>query len=271
VDGLISSVANPTVKRMRLLADKKHRRQSGAAVVHGIQPVWQAVEAGFEVETLVVAPDLLRNEPATRMVAEQERRGVRITRVTRELFERLADRDGPSGLAAIIRQRFASIDEFQAPAPSTFVALHRIANPGNLGTIIRTADATGVGGVILIGQTADPYDPAAIKASMGAIFSVPIAAIPDVDTLLSWAGAHQVAVATTAARADSRLWQTDYPSRLAILMGSEGSGLDDRDLERGDLRISIPMVGTAESLNLAVATAVLLYDVWRQRVTASTS
>lgn len=235
--------------------------------MHGIQPVRQAVEAGFEVETLVVAPALLRSEGASRFVAEQRGSGTRVTTVTEDLLTRLSDRERPTGLAAIVRIRLAEPGQLAArrTGRSTVVALDRVSNPGNLGTVIRTADATGADGVLLVGPTADPFDPAAIKASMGAIFNVPVARVSDVDTLFSWAHDREIAVVTTSTKARNQLWKTAYPERLAVLMGAEGDGLSDEVVARGDLQVSIPMVGTAESLNLAVATSVLLYDLWRFR------
>ena len=262
---VVTSAANPVVKRMNMLANRKFRQREGVSVVEGIQPVWQAVEAGLSIEVIVYAPTLLRYEPAVKMVLDQERSGVRVVRLSGELFERLSNRDGPSGLAAIIRQRLSALDGLIVTARSTFVALHQVANPGNLGTIIRTADATGTAGIVLVGATADPYDPDAIKASMGAIFNMPVARAEDSDEFFDWAQRHDVTVATTAARAKDSLWEAEYPSPLAVFMGSEGSGLHDADLERGSLQIRIPMVGTPESLNLAVATSVILYEVRRRR------
>ena len=184
---VISSAANPLIKRIRLLADRKHRRREGAFVVQGIQPVWQAVEAGADIETLIVAPDLLRPAGAAAMVAEQEQRGTRVARLAADLFTRIADRDGPAGLAAIVRARPVPLAGLTADAGSVFVALHEVGNPGNLGTIIRTASAAGAAGVILIGPAADPYDPAAVKASMGALFDVPVARAATGAEFLAWA------------------------------------------------------------------------------------
>ncbi len=182
---LITSAANPLIKRVRLLGDRKHRRREGAFVVMGAQPVWQAVEAGADVEVLIVAPDLLRG-PAAAMVAEQEQRGLKVARLSGTLFARIADRDGPTGLAAILRGRTRGLSDLPVRPDSVFVALHEVANPGNLGTIIRTADAAGAAGVILLGQGTDPFDPAAVKASMGALFSVPVAAEPSDEAFLAW-------------------------------------------------------------------------------------
>ena len=169
-----------------MLAGRKFRQREGMALAEGIQPVWQAVEAGAPVEALIFAPDLLRYQPAVEMVLEQERRGVRVVRLSGELFQRLSDRDGAAGLAAIVGQRLTRSGAARR-ARTVLVALHEIASPGNLGTVIRTADAAGARAVILVGATADPYDPAAIKASMGAIFSVPAARAAGSDEFFAWA------------------------------------------------------------------------------------
>lgn len=260
---LITSSANPLIKRVRLLADRRHRRREGAFVVQGAQPVWQAVEAGADVEVLITAPDLLRG-PAAGMVAEQEARGVRVARLSGPLFARLADRDGPAGLAAIVRGRTPGLGDLAVRHDSVFVALHEVASPGNLGTIIRTADAAGAAGVILVGSCTDPFDPAAVKASMGALFSVPVAAEPSVPEFLRWCRQNALAVAVTSGQGAGSLWDTDIPRPVAILLGGEGPGLPDDLLAAGDLRLRIPMTGTAESLNLAVAAGILLYEIWRR-------
>ncbi len=260
---LITSSANPLIKRVRLLGDRKHRRRDGAFVVQGAQPVWQAVEAGADIEVLITAPDLLRG-PAAAMVAEQEARGVAVARLSGPLFASIADREGPAGLAAIVRGRTPALGELAVRQDSVFVALHEVANPGNLGTIIRTADAVGAAGVVLVGPCTDPFDPAAVKASMGALFSVPVAAEPSPGAFLDWCSGNGVAVAVTAAAGSGTLWDARIPRPVAILLGSEGPGLPDDLLAAGDLRLRIPMTGTAESLNLAVATGILLYETWRR-------
>jgi len=260
---VITSAANPLMKRVRLLDDRRHRRREGAFVVRGVQPVWQAAEAGADIEVLIVAPELLRG-PAVEMLAEQEARGVRVARLSAELFGRIGDRDSPAGLAAIVRKRAAALGELAVRPDSVFAALHEVANPGNLGTIIRTADAAGAAGVILVGQCTDPYDPAAVKASMGAVFSVPVAAVATPAEFLRWCREQGIAVAVTSGSGPVSLWETSLPKPLAILFGSEGAGLPEELLAAGDLQLRIPMTGTAESLNLAVAAGVLLYEAWRQ-------
>ena len=260
---LISSAANPLIKRIRLLGDRRHRRREGAFVVRGVQPVWQAVEAGADIEVLIAAPRLLR-EPAAAMVAAQEARGVRVARLTGELFGRIADRDSPAGLAAIVRKRTGGLADLSVLPHAVFVALHEVANPGNLGTIIRTADAVGAAGVILVGPSADPFDPVAVKASMGAVFSVPVAAEAVPAEFLGWCRDRGIAVAATSGSAALSLWDVTLPRPVTVLFGSEGAGLPSELLAAGDIQLRIPMTGTAESLNVAIAAGILLYEAWRQ-------
>jgi RNA methyltransferase, TrmH family len=260
VTELISSAANPVVKRVRQLGDRKHRRREGAFVVEGIQPVWQAVEAGAEIEILVVAPGLLGDSPAARMVADQEQAGVRVARVTSDLFARVSSRDGPSGLAAIVRAQVPGLARLAVTPDSVFAALHEVGNPGNLGTIIRTANAAGAAGVVLVGPATDPFDPVAVKASMGALFTTPVVRAETVADFFAWSDASGITVVTTSAQAGLSFWDAAYPRPLAILLGAEGTGLPPDVLAAGNLKVAIPMAGTAESLNLAVAAGLLLYQ-----------
>jgi len=260
---VISSAANPLVKRVRALADRKHRRRESAFVVQGIQPVWQAVEAGAEIEVLLVAPKLVHHRGALDMVEAEEAGGVRVARLTGELFGRISDRDEPAGLAAIVRSTRVRVGDLAVPQRGLFAALHEPGNPGNVGTIIRTASAAGASGVILIGPSADPYDPVAVKASMGALFSVPVAEAESGAEFLAWAAAAGVTVAATSGQAATSCWDAHWTLPLALLLGSEGTGLPTDLLTAADLRVAIPMTGTAESLNLAVAAGILLYDVRR--------
>ncbi len=264
----ITSAANPLVKRMRLLANRKHRREQGAFIVEGVGPVWRAVEAGWPIEALITDTGLRPDSQAAAMVARQESAGVRVARLSPELSGRLSSRDGPAGLAAIVRVRHASLADLDVRQDAAFVALHEIGNPGNLGTIIRTADATGTAGVILIGDTTDPYAPAAVKASMGSLFAVSLAHATAAG-FLEWTAANGIAVFATTGSADVDHWHATYEPPLAVLLGSEGEGLPADLLARASQRIRIPMTGTADSLNVAVAAAITLYEIRRQAAAAA--
>lgn len=269
---VISSASNPLIRRVRSLDQRKYRRREGAFVVEGVQPVWQAVEAGAEIEVLLTVPEQLAGSPAAGMVAERRAAGTRVVELPRELFARISDRDGPAGLAAIVRGRTLRLDELTVGPDACFVALHEIANPGNLGTVIRTANAAGAAGVVLLGDTTDPFAPAAVKASMGALFATPVAHEDDPAAFFAWAAEHGVRVVTTSGRAEHDCWSADLPLPLALLLGSEGEGLPEELLRPAagagaHSSVRIPMTGTAESLNLAVAAGVLLYEVRRRAAT----
>jgi RNA methyltransferase, TrmH family len=264
VSGLISSASNPVVKRLRRLADAKHRRREGAFVVEGIAPVWQAVEAGASIEELIVAPDLLGDSPAMAMVAEQAAEGIRVAHLSAELFTRLSDRDGPSGLAAVVRMGVRDLADLPVARDGFLVAAHETANPGNLGTIVRTAEAFGAGGLVLSGSSADPYSPQAVKASMGSLFHLPIARVSDLDEVFDWAAANGIATLTTSARAETPLDHVTLRPPVLVILGPERTGLADDDLARGDHVVTIPIVGRATSLNLAVAAGILMHEMHRQ-------
>ena len=261
---LISSASNPVVKRLRRLAEVKHRRREGVFVVEGIAPVWQAVDAGAPIDELVVAPELIGESPAKAMVATQEADGVRVVRLTADLFARLSDRDGPSGLAAVVRTEVRELADLDVAPDGFLVAVHEAANPGNLGTIVRTAEAFGAGGLVLSGPGADPYAPQAVKASMGSLFHLPIARARNLDAVFDWAAERGIATLTTSARAETPIDRVTLRPPVMVVLGPERTGLSGDALARGHHVVTIPMVGHASSLNLAVAAGILMHEVRRQ-------
>jgi TrmH family RNA methyltransferase len=260
---MITSAANPTVKQIRALRQRKEREAAGLCFVEGIRQVAEALQSGAEVARLVVAPELLSSPFARELVAERAAAGDPLLEVSADVFAALSQKDGPQGLAAVVRQRWSLLEDVRLDRPPGWVALVEPADPGNLGTIIRTADATGAAGVLLIGPSADPYDPASLRASMGAAFTVPLARC-SWEAFAAWkarAGTHLVG---TSDRAPHDFQAVAYPQPLVLLMGSERQGLSAEQQALCDQVVAIPMRGRADSLNLAVATGVMLYELLRQ-------
>jgi TrmH family RNA methyltransferase len=260
---VISSTANPLVKRLRALRRRKAREQERAFFVDGIQPVWQALDNGAPVEKLVVAPELLTSRPARERIEKARAAGLAVVEVTAPVYEAVSERDGPSGLGALVRTAERSLADLEVTEDSIVVALDGISGPGNLGTIVRTADGVGAGAVVIVGETADPFDPAAVKASMGTIFSVLVARSRSLDELFDWAMTHDVDVVTTSARAATSYEGAPYRLPALLLLGSEGDGLSEDALARGRLQVRIDMKGVATSLNVAVAAGILLFEMRR--------
>lgn len=259
----IASAANPLAKKIRLLAERKHRRKVGVFVVEGLQPVWCAVEAGWEVDVLVVAPELATGESAQRLIREHHDRGGRVAELAKDLFTRLMERDHPAGVAALVRTRTSALSDLRTDDTALFVAVDRIANPGNLGTIMRTVDAIGGTGVVLIGDCADPFSPAAVKASMGSIFAVDVATAASEGDFFDWAESAGVTVVATSGQADKTHWDTEFGGASVVLMGSERHGLSESAMRRAGTTVRIPMTGTVDSLNIGVAASILLYEARR--------
>ncbi len=262
---MITSPANERIKQIRRLQERKARQESGLFYVEGLRIVGEAVAQGAELETLIVAPGLLKSTFGQELVAAQKQRGVPVLEVSDEVFGRLALKEGPQGLAAVVRQKWLSLDQAVPVPGKPWVALDSVADPGNLGTILRTQDATGGAGVILLDQSTDPYDPAAVRASMGAVFTQPLVRASFAE-FARWKQSTRAFLVGTSGAAQVDYHAFRYPPAVVILMGSERQGLQAQHLALCDEVVSIPMLGIgSDSLNLAVATAVVLYEVFNQR------
>ncbi len=265
---MISSFRNPLIKQIKRLRQKKYRQREGVFFVEGIRAVLTAVNHHAAVETLVYAPDLLTSEVALDMLYGQQKQGIRCEAITAEVFQNISERDNPTGLGAVVRSPERPLADLPITADSLLIALTGVADPGNLGTILRTADAVGAAGIVLVGQTTDVGHPTAAKASMGTLFTVPIATT-DGQTLLKWAAAHQLHTVTTTAHTDDIHWDTSYKFPLLLIMGSEKEGVPAEIAQAAAQAIKIPMLGQASSLNLAIATGIILYEIRRQHFSTS--
>lgn len=261
---MITSTANPTIKLIRKLHEKKERLQTGLFYIEGLRIVIEALQQGAEVECLVVAPDLLTSEFGWQKVEEENRRGIQVLQASQAVFTSLASKQNPQGIAAVVRQRWQDASSLRLASQDLWVALDSVADPGNLGTILRTNDAVGGKGVILLDNSTDPYDLTTIRASMGAIFSQGLVKTT-FEQFLQWKQDHDYALIGTSDRASADYCQASYPLPMILLMGSERLGLSEEHMRACDQLVSIPMVGRSDSLNLAVAAGVMLYEIFNQQ------
>ncbi|MQC25479.1 MAG: RNA methyltransferase [Chloroflexi bacterium] len=261
---LITSTANERIKRIRSLRIRKTRDETGLAFVEGIRSVVEAVQVEAPLDALISCPKLVRGDAAWAAIATARSRDVEVIEVDETVFRTLSKRDGPQGIAATVRQRWERLDEIDPAPGETWVALESAADAGNIGTIIRTCDATGAAGVILLDHTADPYDPVAMRASTGAVFTTRLVRA-SFEVFKEWARLREMTVVGTSGAGSEDYRTADYGERTVVLMGSERAGLPDAYHSACDELVSIPMRGRADSLNLAVATALVLYEVLHQR------
>lgn len=260
---MITSFTNPTVKALRKLEQKKYRQQSGTFFIEGLRIVGEAVQTRAPIKALVVAPDLLISDFGRSLLADPSLADVEKIEVSAEIYEKLAHKQGPQGIGAIVKQSWQDLAAIQLAADDLWVALDAVADPGNLGTIMRTADAVGARGIILLEHSTDPYDPSAVKASMGAIFSLALASAAW-DDFQPWQKQEKALLVGTSDHGATDYQHIHYRRPLILLMGSERHGLPDEMMAACDHLARIPMAGRSDSLNLAVATAVMLYEIFNQ-------
>ncbi len=259
----ITSLQNPRIKAIRALSQRKKRRETALFFAEGIRLVGEAVQTAADIETLVVAPKLLRSDFGRDTVHRAEHDGVEVLYVSDDVFQSLSRKDGPQGLGAVVRQRWTALDEAGAAALNHslgWVVLEDVGNPGNLGSILRTSDATGATGVILLGDTADPYDPASVRGSMGAVFSQQVVG-SSLEALIQWKRRVEIPMIGTSDAASTDFRSATYAPPLLLCLGSEQHGLSKKFMDACDTVVRIPMAGRADSLNLAVAAGVMLYEV----------
>lgn len=253
--------------RARRLATRRYREQEGACFVEGIRPVLDALESGLSVEALLMCPELLHSEVALRVIREQQAAGALVVELSRVSFAQFSDRDNPVGLAAIVRWAPLTLEALPVGPDALLVMAEDMRDPGNLGTLLRTMDAIGGSGVVVVGSSTDPTHPKCLKASMGTIFRVPVARAASVEAFLQWAQAQHIWTVATTARRGQSFWSLEYRRPLALLLGNEGEGLSQETMQMTDAVARIPMWGTASSLNVSVAAAALLYEIKRQETT----
>lgn len=261
---LVSSSSNPEIKSIRALREKKYRDASGLFFVEGIRPVMEAYSQRAQFTRIVYCPSLLRSQAANDFIrqifASQENL---LLQVDEKTFSWLTLKEGPQGLAAVIHQHWDSL-EILSKEQGIWVALDSVQDPGNLGSILRALDAVGGKGVVLLDQGTDAYHPTAVRASMGAIFTMRIIKT-DHEKFIQWQSGSQMPCYASVCDQGLDYQAVNYPPSLVLLMGSEQKGLKQDLIQICEGLIRIPMRGRVDSLNLANAASVILYEVYNQQ------
>lgn len=256
---LIASRNNPKVKEARALRQRKTRQESQAYLAEGIHLVGAAVEAGAELQAVFYAPDRLESPYARDLIRQLSSQGAACYATSVEVFASLADKENPQGILAVVRQPQTRLEDLSPANFAWGVALVSPQDPGNLGAILRTIDAAGASGLILLEGGVDAYHPSAVRASMGAIFRYPVVTASFED-FARWSAHHCYHVCGTSAHAPQDYRQVKaYPRPLILLLGSEREGLSPGQAAICEAMLRLPMHGRVTSLNLAVAAGVMLY------------
>ncbi len=258
----VDSPSNPRIRTALALRERRERDATGLTLVDGARESLRAIQAGVAIETAFVCP-ALATSPDARRVTEALAGGPAIVEVSDRAFDRLAYGDRSDGIVLVVRTPATTIDALELGTTPLLVVTEDVEKPGNVGAILRSADAAGATAVIAVGGT-DLYNPNVIRASVGTIFSVPVASAPASD-VVAWLRASGIRIIASRVEAADLHVDVDLTGSVAIVLGSEAYGLSDA--WRGDDigAVRLPMLGVADSLNVSAAGAVLLYEAWRQR------
>ncbi|MER8808821.1 RNA methyltransferase [Mesorhizobium australicum] len=259
----VTSLANPLVKDIKALALKKFRDQQNAFMAEGLKLVIDALELGWQIRTLVFAKAGRGNAAVEKVAARTVAAGGTVLEVSEKVLVAITRRDNPQMVVGVFSQKFLALKDIRADNGDVWVALDRVRDPGNLGTVIRTVDAVGAKGVILVGDTTDPFSVETVRATMGSIFAIPVAKATT-EAFLAWRGGFSGLVAGTHLKGAVDYRSVDFSrGPVLLMMGNEQQGLPESLAASCDRLLRIPQAGRADSLNLAVATGIMLFEIRR--------
>ena len=257
---IISSSSNPKIKSLLALQQKSSvRRERGLFVVEGRRELLHCAGAGFEIDTVFVCPALCPDPLPLDG-------GSKVFEVGEELYRKIAMREGTEGVVAEVRARERRLEELELPAHPLVVVLERVEKPGNLGAVLRSADAAGADAVLLCDPLTDLWNPNLIRASVGAVFTVPCVTCGSQEAI-AFLKARGIRILTAQLQDSALYYDCDMRCGTALVMGTESTGLTERWREAADAHIRIPMLGALDSLNVSVSAAILLFEAVRQRQT----
>ena len=253
---MITSKTNPKIKNLVKLQKASERREQNRIIIEGQREIERAQACGFEIEQLYVCETLLR-EPVGIKAATTES-------VSEDVFDKIAYREGSDGLLAVAIPKYNTLSDFKPKSNPLVIVLETVEKPGNLGAVMRTADAAGVDAVIIADPKTDIFNPNAIRASIGCIFSVPVYAC-STDECIKWLKDNKIRIFCTYLKASIDYLDADFTGPTALVMGTEATGISDAWVKAADQNIIIPMNGIADSLNVSVTTAIVTFEAIRQR------
>ncbi len=262
----ITSRDNPLLRQTRAVRDGKIDE---LIYVEGLRLCEEAYRSKLVIEAVIVSEELLRKERAAGVIGELSQMTTRVASVSEKLLESVSYTKTPQGIIVLAQRPPASEMHLgsQLETNPLIVALHQINNPVNVGAILRTAEAAGAGGVITTKNTSDPFSPKSLRGAMGSAFRLPIWSGPEYDDVIEWCRKREIVTICADVEAQFAYTDVDWTGPHALLLGPESAGFTAEELASADYKVSIPMKGMAESLNVAVASGIMLFEAARQRAT----
>jgi TrmH family RNA methyltransferase len=265
---LITSRQNEIYRFLKALTEPHTRKKHKAFLLEGATFVAEALEdEAWAVLMVALTPEFSETERGQRIISEAQRKRVQVVLMAPALFEEISVTETPQGVIAAVRQPQAErLERLKIPTVATALVLEGLQDPSNVGAVIRVADAVGALLVLYTKGTADPYAPKAVRASAGSLLHVPIVPINSVDEAVSWLKANEFQIIATVPEGGESVFKANFGNQVAVLIGNEARGLSEEAKQLADLLVTIPMVGKTESLNVALATGLVLYEILRRHL-----
>ncbi len=259
----ITSKDNPTYKSWSKLLKKKYRNETGLFLVEEVNLVEEAILCKADIQAIIVRADKVDELPS-RIADKIDEKS--IYTLPKELFDKINTAETTRGIMAVIKKKNCSLEDLISDnRSSNFVVVDRLQDPGNLGTIMRTADAAGMSGVVVLPGSVDPYSAKVLRSSAGSIYRIPVIEIQSISELRDFCTSNNISLVVTCLEESTNLYKADLTKPVAIVIGNEGAGVSHEMIDQADIRLRIPMHGSIESLNASVAGAIVMYEVVRQQ------
>lgn len=262
---MITSPSNLIIKEVKSLHRKKERWMKQSFFIEGIRAVDECIKSGANIAYLVYSDMLLNLKGGCELFDILDHEDHKLFYISDKLFNEISDTERPQGILAVVKYDLKKMEEVIREKENFLILLDRLQDPGNMGTIIRTADAFGSNGVIVTEGCVDIFNPKTIRSTMGSIFHIPLLYYKNANEAIKDLRDNNIKVITTSLNAEDYCYDVDFKASFALIIGNEASGVSDEVMSDSDLLIKIPMPGEAESLNAAIASSVIMYEVLRQR------
>lgn len=260
----ITSLHNKHIKYIKLLHKRKHREKNNEFIIEGLRIIEHALENNTEISAIYYSDEMVNSSRGQELFQKIYHNNVNLYKVDRKIFQEISTTDNTQGILGIVKMKYYNLNDIINKEKYTLIILDRLQDPGNVGTIIRTADSAGINGIIALKGTVDIYNSKTIRSTMGSIFTIPIIYADEVSDIIQSLMSKGTDVIATSLDAEKYHFDVKYGNKNAIIIGNEANGISDELMKYSKIKVKIPIIGNAESLNASIASGIIIYELVRQ-------